>query len=595
MILYIPTSSLNFNDIFATESISPKTFYSNRSFGTRRHFLTEYNFDSNVTLLYKRMPKFQFETETMLDEFPIILEVDVDFGKYSLKKLNEDIYYINETVYFTSANLNVLFFSEEHMKKLVVRSQVIAETKTVGKYKENFKIIKNAEFLSNININKYSEELSSIQINQFSLQVDQLFNSIKGFYYAFASKALLSKFLETVYIKKQLESLLDFSKYFMKDSNTEGKNLILINELLNISNKYANEELDQVYNQINEIQKILNSIKIEEDNRINIYYPLIDENEFNVFKLILNIVISNPKIKTGELPKEEVINLVRSVGSKLRKEYGEQSKYHQDAVLVYNRFLNRDYKIEVSDLLSNVMQNFLVFLLKYNKIDEIDKLCKNHNVKNEFLTYSFVGAFVGFSGLNRIVTHELLSNPNKKILILIEIILEKVRNELTPKTKLDNENTILNEYYQDNIYSYLEDKKIEQSHQNDNNLELYKLVNRLRKSKIITDLLKKGKIDLENGTIVWIKEESNGNVILEFENEKLELNLRVVLIYNKNLIDSELVNFKAKLMNFNLDKINSRGKYPVFKFINSKNTTLSHREEHLLVQFLLILIENVKQ
>lgn len=55
------------------------------------------------------MPKFQFETETMLDEFPIILEVDVDFGKYSLKKLNEDIYYINETVYFTSANLNVLF------------------------------------------------------------------------------------------------------------------------------------------------------------------------------------------------------------------------------------------------------------------------------------------------------------------------------------------------------------------------------------------------------------------------------------------------------------------------------------------------------
>ena len=92
MILYIPTSSLNFNDIFATESISPKTFYSNRSFGTRRHFLTEYNFDSNVTLLYKRMPKFQFETETMLDEFPIILEVDVDFGKYSLKKLNEDIY-----------------------------------------------------------------------------------------------------------------------------------------------------------------------------------------------------------------------------------------------------------------------------------------------------------------------------------------------------------------------------------------------------------------------------------------------------------------------------------------------------------------------
>ena len=53
MKLYIPTTSLNFNNILSTESISPKGFYASRGFGYSRWFsIPENNLDGAI-LLYE--------------------------------------------------------------------------------------------------------------------------------------------------------------------------------------------------------------------------------------------------------------------------------------------------------------------------------------------------------------------------------------------------------------------------------------------------------------------------------------------------------------------------------------------------------------
>ena len=43
MKLFIPTCTLNFNNIFSTESISPKAHYATRGFGNRRYYSVEAN------------------------------------------------------------------------------------------------------------------------------------------------------------------------------------------------------------------------------------------------------------------------------------------------------------------------------------------------------------------------------------------------------------------------------------------------------------------------------------------------------------------------------------------------------------------------
>ena len=47
MKLYIPTCTLNFNNILSSESISPLGFYARRGFGNKRFYLRERQRASN--------------------------------------------------------------------------------------------------------------------------------------------------------------------------------------------------------------------------------------------------------------------------------------------------------------------------------------------------------------------------------------------------------------------------------------------------------------------------------------------------------------------------------------------------------------------
>ena len=56
--LYIPTTTLNFNNIFSTESISPAGFYTQRGFGYKTYSKVALNNFQNSILLYSKFPLF---------------------------------------------------------------------------------------------------------------------------------------------------------------------------------------------------------------------------------------------------------------------------------------------------------------------------------------------------------------------------------------------------------------------------------------------------------------------------------------------------------------------------------------------------------
>ena len=75
MKLYIPTCTLNFNNIFATESISPKADYFNRGFGNKRFYSVEANSLDGVVLLYSKYPRYDVE-DTELENYPMVIEIE---------------------------------------------------------------------------------------------------------------------------------------------------------------------------------------------------------------------------------------------------------------------------------------------------------------------------------------------------------------------------------------------------------------------------------------------------------------------------------------------------------------------------------------
>ena len=89
MKLFIPTCTLNFNNIFSTESISPKAHYATRGFGNRRYYSVEANSLDMAVTLYSKYPVFQVD-DADLENYPMVIEIDtddiIDFSSYEKGK-----------------------------------------------------------------------------------------------------------------------------------------------------------------------------------------------------------------------------------------------------------------------------------------------------------------------------------------------------------------------------------------------------------------------------------------------------------------------------------------------------------------------------
>ncbi|MBO5815585.1 MAG: hypothetical protein J6R30_05670 [Bacteroidales bacterium] len=126
---YIPTTSLNIDNILSTESISPYSFYAQRKFGSR-------NFDripgrqfDQALLLYSQPPYFEIN-DTEYEQYPIILEFDDDI---QLQTAVVDTAYSNEelqiaacyqTLYLTPWNTRILCFNRKayDSSRLIIES-----------------------------------------------------------------------------------------------------------------------------------------------------------------------------------------------------------------------------------------------------------------------------------------------------------------------------------------------------------------------------------------------------------------------------------------------------------------------------------------
>ena len=96
--LYIPTSTLNFNNIMSSESISPATFYTNRRFGYKRFEKVEPNKLDNLLLLYDKYPIFEINDKE-LENYPLVIEIDTQFISEECVQEKDDVFFTTKTIY----------------------------------------------------------------------------------------------------------------------------------------------------------------------------------------------------------------------------------------------------------------------------------------------------------------------------------------------------------------------------------------------------------------------------------------------------------------------------------------------------------------
>jgi hypothetical protein len=201
--LYIPTTTLNFNNILSSESISPKSFYEKRDFGYSRWFsIPENNFD-NVILLYETLCSF-IRPKSDYEDHPLLIEVSFpEENTSNLNQLEKGIYYCDHTIYLTPWNTRFLFFSDEDKRITLSMSDSSLETKLLKLYskrllvehpKSDYKLITSP---------------NNFEINISEIEKDIRINKMKGLLYGYYIGALLSSSSKSVIRLNVLREILN--------------------------------------------------------------------------------------------------------------------------------------------------------------------------------------------------------------------------------------------------------------------------------------------------------------------------------------------------------------------------------------------------
>lgn len=176
--LFIPTSTLNFNSIMSSESISPASFYFKRGFGNPRYEKVSTNNLDNVILLYKSFPSFDTNSKE-IENFPLVIEVDTlsipnsdSFREY------DEFYSFSDTIYLNPFNTVFYFRNESELINTLSKVEPSIEAKMFPLYQSSLKIVTNSieqKYYSPINNDDNNF------INAHGIDRDVLINKLKGF------------------------------------------------------------------------------------------------------------------------------------------------------------------------------------------------------------------------------------------------------------------------------------------------------------------------------------------------------------------------------------------------------------------------------
>lgn len=144
MRLYIPTCTLNFNNILSSESISPLGFYARRGFGNKRFYPVCANDKEQAILLYSKYPRFKVE-DNDLENYPMVVEIESDDYKDGFFEKGKEHDGVETYVCYHTINLNpfhcrIYFNSYQERQGVLSKAEQSLENKFYKLYAANIEV-----------------------------------------------------------------------------------------------------------------------------------------------------------------------------------------------------------------------------------------------------------------------------------------------------------------------------------------------------------------------------------------------------------------------------------------------------------------------
>lgn len=288
---YIPTTTLNFNNILSSESISPKAFYALRGFGYPSWKSIPENNVDNAIILYERPFNFT-RPESDLEDHPMLIEICTD---EQFSSVSSGIVYCDHTIYLSIGGTRFIFFSEQDKYVTLSRSEHSIETKYYERIWEKYIVVKHFP-----DVEKRTIQLDlDIELNQEAIEKDYRINKIKGLLYGFFIGKVLSCSFGEVRQLHILQELQDIATIILSSSNyTTPSQTKRAYNLLKEYQKYT--PLGTALQEHDDWERVYNIVQT-----LLVYGATLPPELFDINKLMGNFILSKSHPFIHWLEKEE--------------------------------------------------------------------------------------------------------------------------------------------------------------------------------------------------------------------------------------------------------------------------------------------------
>ncbi len=393
---YIPTSTLNFNAILSTESISPRTFYGLREFGIKHWTPTDENNIDDVILLYEDAKSFSRD-DSEQEDHPMLIAITTEetFPPYS-----NGICYSDHTIYIDPWHTRFIFFLEEHKRVALSMSDSVLDVKLLPLYNKQIVVQHFSDEYKKVNLT--GNKGLSLKGKDAEINKDNNINKLKGMLYGYYIGAYLS------FSPKVLKDLIAFKtvhNYLANCiSNKENCN-IQISDIEFYEQRIANSPANH---------KLLNTKDSEiviQNGDIIALKAIKDKNIVELFNQWVKQVFFKPQYGKSIIPSRENIlyDIIQITNTTADKQIAEQAnKYLQDLQDYFDGICVK--KMSFNDGLLSALSLVLLAGENWEKLLQVMQL---NNLYDYRLAFAIYGCICGFADLYRTFTDYLLDCKDK--------------------------------------------------------------------------------------------------------------------------------------------------------------------------------------
>lgn len=410
MKLYIPTCTLNFNNIFSTESISPKAFYQRRGFGNKRFYPVEANSLDGVVLLYSKYPRYNVE-DTELENYPMVIEIESDdYPSGIITKQDShfgiEVYVSASTIYLNPFHTKIYFDSYAERQGVLTKAAQSLENKFEKLYGANLVVKPQAKrgFFDNVKdlfSKNDSDEFewdssylpTEIDVDISNIELDRKIDRIRGFVYCYligANMTVSSDVAELKSLARRMRNTLSAIVNSPTHTPSDLQDESLTKDIKDFNRIYSSIDEDALYNaNIIDMRLSRNPLKLEKQDVIALLESLDIYTEFCSKLHLRRVYDANDLWRCVEFYSPESYNTaVDTLNSVVRKiELRSISKGQKNEVKELVRISN-DGSVNVLD--KTVKPEFYDSLLNSQICNEYETV-KNENGIDEPLAIAYNG------------------------------------------------------------------------------------------------------------------------------------------------------------------------------------------------------------